>query len=73
MVFGMATVEVQFTFMKFGKLRSKTKTMCKLQNKSLFGEISLLYNGKRTASIKADEACSLLVISNSAFRKYMKN
>ena len=58
--------------MRFGKLRSRTKTMCKIANKSLFGELSLLFKGKRTASVRANDVCSILVISNAAFRKYMK-
>jgi len=46
--------------------------MCRLEPKTLFGELSLLFRGKRTASIVTLEACSILVIPNAAFRKYMK-
>lgn len=72
-VSGEATVQVAFTFAKFGKIRTRTKTMCMLGNKSLFGELSLLFKGKRTASVKACDLCSILVIPNAAFRKYMKD
>ena len=71
-VFGSCQVKVSFTFVKMGSVRHKTKTMCKLETKSLFGELSMLFKGKRTAGIITTDFCSLLVIPNSAFRKYMK-
>ena len=71
-VFGSCQVKVSFTFFKLGSVRQKTKTMCKLETKSLFGELSMLFKGKRTASVITSEFCSMLVIPNSAFRKYMK-
>ena len=46
--------------------------MCKLEAKSLFGELSLLFKGKRTANVISNDFCSILVIPNAAFRKYMK-
>lgn len=55
-----------------GSLRHKQTTMCKLETKSLFGELSLLFKGKRTASVIASDFCNMLVIPNAAFRKYMK-
>lgn len=71
-VFGECEVKVSFSFMKLGSVRHKTKTMCKLETKSLFGELSLLFKGKRTATISANDFCSMLVIPNAAFRRYMK-
>ena len=71
-VFGSCQVKVSFTFVKMGSVRHKTKTMCKLETKSLFGELSMLFKGKRTASIITTDFCSLLVIPNAGFRKYMK-
>jgi len=46
--------------------------MCHLEPKALFGELSLLLQGRRTASVIAQQDCSLIVIPNAAFRKYMK-
>lgn len=71
-VFGSCQVKVSFTFFKLGSVRHKTKTMCKLETKSLFGELSMLFKGKRTASVITSEFCSMLVIPNATFRKYMK-
>ena len=71
-VFGECSVKVSFSFMKMGSVRHRTKTMCKLESKSLFGELSLLFKGKRTASIITNDFCSIIVIPNAAFRRYMK-
>ena len=46
--------------------------MSKLEVKSLFGELSLLFKGKRTATVSSLDFCSVLVIPNAAFRRYMK-
>ena len=72
-MFGECEVKVSFSFMKLGSVRHKTKTMCKLETKSLFGELSLLFKGKRTATISTNDFCSMLVIPNAAFRRYMKS
>ena len=71
-VFGTCDVKVSFTYNKWGSVKQKVLTMCKLESKSLFGELSLLFKGKRTASIITKESCSMLVVPNFAFRKYMK-
>ena len=58
--------------MQLGSVRTKTRVMSKLEAKSLFGELSLLFKGKRTASVITQDFCSMLVIPNAAFRRYMK-
>jgi len=72
LVQGHVQVEVTFSFSKFGKTQLKTKKMCKMGNKSLFGELSLLFNGKRTATVSSLEACYVLLIRKEPFLKYMK-
>ena len=47
--------------------------MCRMGNKSLFGELSLLFKGKRTATVTTLEAVNVLVIPLIPFRKYMRN
>lgn len=40
---------------------------------SLFGELSMLFEGKRSATIKTLEATLVIFIPKIAFDKYMKN
>ena len=46
--------------------------MCNMGNRSVFGELSLLFNGKRTATVKTMEASYVIVIPKTTFIKYMK-
>lgn len=41
-------------------------------NGSIFGELSLLFKSKRTATVKTQEKTLVIVISREAFDKYMK-
>ena len=70
---GECEVTVSFAYTKMGKTKIKSKKMCRLGNKSLFGELSLLFKGKRTATITTLEAINVLVIPFAPFRKYMRN
>jgi CRP-like cAMP-binding protein len=47
--------------------------MCDMGNRTLFGELSLLFKGKRTATIKTQEANHVIVIPSSTFNKYMRD
>lgn len=46
--------------------------MCNIGTKTCFGEISLLFNGKRTATVKTLEASYVIVIPKHVFIKYVK-
>ena len=70
---GECEVNVSFSYTKMGKTKVKSKKMCRIGNKSLFGELSLLFKGKRTATITTLEAINVLVIPFAPFRKYMRN
>jgi CRP-like cAMP-binding protein len=41
-------------------------------NRTIFGELSLLFKGKRTATVKSQEACYVIVIPADSFNKYMR-
>lgn len=41
-------------------------------NRSIFGEISLLFSGKRTATVKSMESSYVIIIPKETFEKYMK-
>ena len=69
---GRVSVYVTFKYKKFNKVKTKTKFMCEVGNRSCFGEISLLFNGKRTATVKSMEACYMIVITKPVFIKYIK-
>ena len=46
--------------------------MCDMGSRTIFGELSLLFKGKRTATVKSLEACYLIVIPKDSFNKYMR-
>ena len=46
--------------------------MCDMGNRTLFGELSLLFKGKRTATVKSQEACYVLVIPAASFNNIMR-
>lgn len=64
-----------------GKVRVYTKnksgqeiTLGRLQNGDYFGELSLLDNSSRSASVDTLETCNLAVIPHTEFKRYlMKN
>ena len=70
---GQCEVYVTFKYKKFNRVKTKTKIMCNLGNKACFGELSLLFNGKRTATVKTMEASYVIVIAKQTFMKYMKD
>ena len=72
-ILGECEVTVSFTYARMGRTKVKNKTMCRVGNKSLFGELSLLFKGKRTATVTTLEATNVLVIPYAPFRKYMRN
>jgi CRP-like cAMP-binding protein len=59
---GQCKVDVTFKYKKFAKTKTKTKQMCVLGNRAMFGELSLLFNGPRTATVKTMEASYVIVI-----------
>ncbi|CAD8181144.1 unnamed protein product [Paramecium octaurelia] len=48
------------------------KEIAQLGKGDAFGEISLLYNSKRTATVIANERSDLIVLEKDAFQEYMK-
>ena len=46
--------------------------MCDMGNRTIFGELSLLFKGKRTATVKTLEACHVVIIPAETFNKYMR-
>ena len=46
--------------------------MCVLGNRAMFGELSLLFNGPRTATVKTLEASYVIVIPKETFVKFIK-
>ena len=46
--------------------------MCDVGSRTCFGEISLLFNGRRTATVQTMEACYVIIIPKQTFNKYMK-
>ena len=59
---GECKVFVTFKYKKFNKIKTKTKHMCDVGNRTCFGELSLLFNGKRTATVETMEACYVIII-----------
>jgi len=47
--------------------------MCNMGSRTCFGELSLLFMGKRTATVKTQEACYVIVIPASSFNQYMRS
>lgn len=47
--------------------------MCILENRDLFGELSLLFNRPRTATVQTLESCYAIIIPKEAFNLYMKD
>jgi len=73
MMQGECEVYVTFKYKKFNRVKTKTKLMSDMGNRSIIGELSLLFNGKRTATVKTMEASYVIVIPKSTFVKYMKD
>lgn len=48
------------------------KEIAQLNKGDAFGEISLLYNSKRTATVIANEKSDLIVLEKEAFSEYIK-
>eukprot|EP00347_Sterkiella_histriomuscorum_P000850 403374282 len=69
---GHASVYVTFTYTKFQKSKVKTKHMCDMGSRTIFGELSLLFKGKRTATVKSLEACYVIIIPRDSFNKFMR-
>ena len=46
--------------------------MTDITNRSIFGELSLLFGGKRTATVTTLESCHVLHISKDSFERYLK-
>ncbi len=46
--------------------------MSDVSNRAIFGELSLIFESKRTASVKTSETSYVLVIPDTAFNQYMK-
>mmetsp|Transcript_41499 Transcript_41499/g.30505 ORF Transcript_41499/g.30505 Transcript_41499/m.30505 type:complete len:165 (-) Transcript_41499:178-672(-) len=69
---GHCSVYVTFTYQKFQKTKTKTKYMCDMGNRTIFGELGLLFEGKRTATVKTQESNHVIVIPKHSFNKYMR-
>jgi CRP-like cAMP-binding protein len=50
-----------------------TRTLATLESRAVFGEMSLLTDGVRSASVRAKSKCSLLQIDRVSFRERLKN
>ena len=46
--------------------------MSDISNRSMFGELSLLFGGKRTATVRTLESCHVIKISKDTFNKYVR-
>jgi len=46
--------------------------MCDIENSEHFGELSLIFGGKRTATVTTRESCFALVVKKKAFNLFMK-
>jgi CRP-like cAMP-binding protein len=63
LMYGYCKVFVEFKTYKFGKvIKKEVKHMCDIGNSTCFGELSLLFNGKRTATVQTMEACYVLIV-----------
>jgi CRP-like cAMP-binding protein len=63
---------VKYTYLKSGEPKRKTKVLSEMGRRTLFGELSLLFIEKRTATVIATEPTVLLVIPGVTFRRCMK-
>ena len=70
---GSVGVYVTTVKKKFSQVRVKTRHMCDIGAKQLFGELSLLFDGGRSGTIKTAEHTLVIVIPREAFLKYMKS
>jgi Cyclic nucleotide-binding domain len=46
--------------------------MSDIREKNCFGELSLLFQSKRTASVRTIETCHVIVITAQSFNKYVR-
>ena len=46
--------------------------MCDMGNRTIFGELSLLFRGKRTATVKSLESMHAIVIPSTTFDRFMR-
>ena len=69
---GQCKVSVIFKTIKFNKVKTTEKQMCIIGNRTCFGELSLLFNSKRTATVQSLESCNVIIIPKSTFNKFMK-
>jgi CRP-like cAMP-binding protein len=63
---------VTFTYRKREQVKEKTRQMSDIGTKSLFGELALIFESKRTATIRTLSSCHVLKISKQAFNLYMR-
>lgn len=47
---------------KSGLGKNKVRHMCDIENSEHFGELSLIFGGKRTATVTTRESCFALVV-----------
>jgi len=69
---GRCKVFVRFKIKKFQKTYVKTKMMCILGNRDHFGELSLTFDSKRTATVETMESCYVIVIPRQAFEQCVR-
>lgn len=54
------------------KTLSSLKEVMRLEKGEAFGELALLYDSQRTATIVTDERCEFIVLDKESFRKHIK-
>ncbi len=57
----------------FVKHDDKEVTLAKLGTGQIFGEMALIFDGPRTASVEATQDCNLIVITRQQFRDKLKS
>ena len=69
---GSCKALIKYSYLKSGERKTKTKVLSEMGKRTLFGELSLLFVQKRTATIVSTEPTVLLVIPSVTFRRCMK-
>lgn len=72
-VSGQCRAEVQYSYIKNGKKKTKVKFLSTMSKRTLFGELSLIFEQTRTATVIATQPTMLLVIPGEVFKTCMKS
>lgn len=66
------TMQYKDTFSSGGKIKQKTKQMSDIGNRCLFGEIALMFQSRRTATVRTQESCHVIQIEKDTFNRYIR-